>query len=89
MVKKKRININLFEAFKLVFNTDRKLTTEEVYPFFSINCRNCNKNFNLHFSFQIYPSSHLARGGEVNFAPTGVRSPTRPKGEGNKNGTKI
>lgn len=88
MVKKKRININLFEAFKLVFNTDRKHTTEEVYPFFRINCRNCNQNFNLHF-LKYTPSSHLARGGEVNFAPTGVRTPTRPKGEGNKNGTNI
>ena len=40
MVKKKRININLFEAFKLVFNTSRDIETEKgLYSQFSVSSK--------------------------------------------------
>lgn len=48
---KQRIHTNLFEAFKLVFNTNRKINTTNNYSQFSVSSKADIQNVINFFSF--------------------------------------
>lgn len=50
---KQRLHLNLFEAFKLVFNTDRKITRDKLlYMQFSVSSKADIQNVINFFSFE-------------------------------------
>lgn len=48
---KQRVHTNLFEAFKLVFNTNRKINTTNNYSQFAVSSKADIQNVIIFFSF--------------------------------------